>query len=258
VGHVHTAPPFTPSSVLLRRRRLLFALGALLVALATAAALGNGQALLTWDEPIQRGVEANRTPALNDLFLMLSRLGSTIVVLVLGTLGAILTWRRCRAVATALLVATFARPAIEFIVKGLVSRDRPDLDRLVAGTGYSFPSGHVMAAFALWGLLPVVVALYTHRRSIWWASVAVSATLIAGIAASRVYLGVHWFSDVTAGLVVGTFFLLGVDTVLVRAHRRYPCQQMAEQAQREQAEQAEQARAPAVERRERVPVGSGV
>ena len=261
VGHVHTAPPFTPSSLLLRRRRLLIVLGALLVALATAAALGNGQALLTWDEPIQRGVEANRTPALNDLFLMLSRLGSTVVVLVLGTLGAILTWRRCRAVATALLIATFARPAIEFIVKGLIGRDRPDLDRLVAGTGYSFPSGHVMAAIALWGLLPVVVALYTRRRAIWWASVAVSATLIAGIAASRVYLGVHWFSDVTAGLVVGTFFLLGVDNVLIRAHRRYPCWMMAEQAERERAQQAEAAqRAEAVplERPERVPVGSGV
>jgi undecaprenyl-diphosphatase len=255
VDHVHTAPPFTPSSLLLRRRRLLIALGALLVALATAAALGNGQALLTWDEPIQRGVEANRTPALNDLFLMLSRLGSTVVVLVLGTLATILTWRRCRAVATALLIATFARPAIEFIVKGLVGRDRPDFDRLVAGTGPSFPSGHVMAAIALWGLLPVVVALYTRRRAIWWASVAVSATLIAGIAASRVYLGVHWFSDVTAGLVVGTFFLLAVDKVLVRAHRRYPCDMMAERAQRQQTEQA---RSAPVERPERVPVGSGV
>jgi undecaprenyl-diphosphatase len=255
VGHVHTAPPFTPSSLLLRRRRLLIALAALLVALATAAALGNGQALLTWDEPIQKGVEANRTTALNDVFLAVSRLGSTIFVLVAGTLGAILTWRKCRAVATALLVATFARPAIEFIVKGLVGRDRPDFDRLVAGTGYSFPSGHVMAAIALWGLLPVVVALYTRRRAIWWASVAVSATLIAGIAASRVYLGVHWFSDVTAGLVVGTFFLLGVDKILIRAHRRFPCRMLEEQAERDRAAQAP---ATPVERRARVPVGSAV
>lgn len=256
MGHVHTAPPFTPSSVLLRRRRLLITLGALLVALATAAALGNGQALLTWDEPIQRGVEANRTPALNDLFLMISRLGSTVVVLGLGTLGAILTWRRCRAVALALLVATFARPAIEFIVKGLVGRDRPEFDRLVAGNGPSFPTGHVMAAIALWGLLPVVVALYTRRRAIWWATVGVSAALIAGIAASRVYLGVHWFSDVVGGLIVGTFFLLAVDKVLVRAHRRYPCHMMAEQAQ--QAQAAQQTQAEPVERPERVPVDSGV
>lgn len=221
--HVHTALPLTPSSVLLPRRRLMIALVALLVALATAAALRNGQALLTWDEPIQKGVEASRTSAMNDVFLTISRLGSTAVVLGLGVLAAVGTWRRCRAVATAVLIATFARPALEFIVKVLVGRDRPDLDRLVAGNGPSFPSGHVVAAVALWGLLPLIVSLYTRRRAIWWASVAISAALIAGIAASRVYLGVHWFSDVTAGLVVGTFFLLGVDKVMIHQHCRYPC-----------------------------------
>ena len=79
--------------------------------------------------------------------------------------------------------------------------------------------------------------------------------LIAGISASRVYLGVHWFSDVTAGLVVGTFFLLGVDKVLIRAHRRYPCRMLAEQAERDRAAQAK--RRP-VEQRARVPVGAAV
>ena len=246
-GHVHTAPPLTPSSVLLPRRRLLIALAALFVALATAAALGRGQALLTWDEPIQRGVESSRTSALNDVFLTLSRFGSTAVVLGLGSLATLLTWRRCRAVATALLIATFGRPVLEFVLKALVDRERPDFRRLVGGEGPSFPTGHVMAAFALWGLLPVVVALYTRRRAIWWASVAVSAALIAGIAASRVYLGVHWFSDVVGGLVVGTFFLLGVDWVLVCTHRRYPCRLLAE------------ARPPPAEAApEKVPIGAGV
>jgi hypothetical protein len=94
---------------------------------------------------------------------------------------------------------------------------------MVNGTGPSFPSGHVMAAVALWGLLPLVVALYTKRKAVWWASVYIAGGLIAGITASRVYLGVHWFSDVTAGLVVGTFFLLGVETVFRRMHVRYPC-----------------------------------
>ena len=73
-----------------------------------------------------------------------------------------------------------------------------------------------MASVALWGLLPVIVGLYTKRRDIWWASVIVSGTLIGFISASRVYLGVHWFSDVVGGLLVGTFFLLGVDTVFDR------------------------------------------
>ena len=221
--HVHLDPPVTPASVLLPRPRLVAALALLLVALAVAASVANGQTLLTWDEPIQRAVESSRTADLDQFFRTMSRLGSTVIVLALGGLGALFTWRRCPAVALALVAATLSRPLIEFTLKSTVERDRPDFERMVPGNGYSFPSGHVMAAVALWGLLPAVVGLYTQRRALWWASVAVAGALIAGISASRIYLGVHWFSDVTAGLVVGTFFLLGVEAVFARAHVRYPC-----------------------------------
>jgi undecaprenyl-diphosphatase len=221
--HVHAAPPATPLSVLLPRRWLIYGLGAVFAALALAAAAWGGQVLLTWDEPIQQWVEAHRTAGLDTFFLAVSRLGSTLVVLSAGALASIVTWRRCRAVALALAVATLSRPLLEFTIKALVDRDRPDLQRLVTGTGPSFPSGHVMAAVALWGLMPLVVSLYTRRRALWWASVVSSAVLVTLIAASRVYLGVHWFSDVGAGLVVGTFFLAGIETVLVRQHARQPC-----------------------------------
>jgi undecaprenyl-diphosphatase len=223
-GHVHATHPATPLwPLLLPRRRVLLALAATLGLLAISAALSGGQVLLTWDEPIQRAIEARRTTGLNEVFLTISRLGSTIPVLVLGTLASVVTWRRCRAVGTAVLIATFSRPLLEFMVKAIVDRDRPDFERLVAGNGPSFPSGHVMAAVALWGLMPLVVSLYTRRRAIWWASVAVAGALIVAIAASRVYLGVHWFSDVTGGLIVGAFFLLGVEAVLIRQHARHPC-----------------------------------
>jgi undecaprenyl-diphosphatase len=222
-GHVHASPPWTPCSLLLPRRYLMVLLGTLLAGLAVAATLKGGALLLLWDEPIQRGVEARRTTALDDLFLTMSRLGSTVFVLAMGTAVAAITWRRCRAVGMALLVATFSRPLLEAGIKLLIGRDRPDFERLVPGTGYSFPSGHVMAAVALWGLIPLVVSLYTHRRWLWWLSVTFCSSIIFGIAASRVYLGVHWFTDVTAGLIVGTFFLLGVETVLAHQHSRYPC-----------------------------------
>lgn len=221
--HVHLEPPLSPARVLLPRRWLLIALGVALGLLAVAAALRNGQILLTWDEPIQKGVEANRTGTLDTFFRTMSRFGSTIPVLVLGGLAALITWRRCSAVAMAIVAATLSRPLIEFTLKVLVDRERPDFERMVNGTGPSFPSGHVLAAVALWGMLPLVVAVYTRRRWIWWASVGVAAFLIVGITASRVYLGVHWFSDVTGGLVVGTFFLLGVESLFLRAHTRYPC-----------------------------------
>ena len=221
--HLHAAPPLTPASLLLSRRHLATVLGIVLVGFAFAAALRNGQLLLTWDAPIQRSVEANRTALLDTIFLTVSRLGSQIPVLVLGTLAAIATWRRCRAVSTALVVATFGRPVVEFLIKVVVDRQRPDLERLVPGNGPSFPSGHVMAAIALWGLLPLVVSLYTRSRRVWWASLWTSTVIIVAVAASRVYLGVHWFSDVSMGMVAGGIFLLGVQVVLEREHRRHPC-----------------------------------
>jgi undecaprenyl-diphosphatase len=220
----------TPASFLLPRPRLLLGLAILFCSLAVAAAMDHGVALLTWDEPIQRVVENARTPWLDDFFLNVSLLGSTKVVLTLGAAAAVVAWWRCRALAAAIALATVSRPLLEFTLKILVGRDRPDLERMVHGEGPSFPSGHVMAAVALWGLLPLLVALVTRRRWVWWTSVIVSGSLIVLIAASRTYLGVHWFSDITGGLVLGSFFLLGVETALKHGHRWRPCPSVADEA----------------------------
>ena len=206
-----------------RWRYFAVALAAVFASLAIAAWINGGWLLLHWDEPVQRAVEDARSSGMTAIVKRISFLGSTIAVLTLGTLLAAVSWRRCRAVATVVLIATFGRPLLEFTLKAIVDRDRPDLDRLVNGQGPSFPSGHVMAAAALWGLAPLVVTLFTRNRRIWWATTIGSALLILAIAASRTYLGVHWFSDIVAGLIVGGFFLWGVETLLADQHRRRPC-----------------------------------
>lgn len=221
--YVHADLPATPSSALRAHPRLLVAVLAAFLVLAFGAAVAESQVLLTWDEPIARWVEANRSAGLDDLFRAFSRLGSTVPVMVVGTVAGLAALRRCRAVGVALIVATFSKPLVETVLKAAVDRDRPDFERLVPGNGPSFPSGHVMAAMALWGLLPLVVSLYTRRRDVWWASVAVAATIIGGIAASRMYLGVHWFSDVVGGLLAGAIFLLGVQALYDHQHRAHGC-----------------------------------
>ena len=120
-------------------------------------------------------------------------------------------------------MATFSKPLFETVLKTAVDRERPDFDQMVPGNGPSFPSGHVMAAMALWGMLPLIVSLYTRRRDVWWASVAVAATIVGGIAASRVYLGVHWFSDVVGGVLAGSLFLLAVQALYDHQHRSHGC-----------------------------------
>jgi undecaprenyl-diphosphatase len=220
---LHRHPPLTPAMFYESRRVLLIAIGALFAGLAIAAIAASSRLLLTWDEPITRFLVAHRTPTLDTFFRTVSKLASTSTILVLGPLLVLVTWRRCRAVALAIAAATLLRPLLEWTLKELVDRPRPDLGRLVNGVGPSFPSGHVMAAVALWGLLPIVVGLFTTNRRIWWASVAMSGTIIGLVAASRVYLGVHWFSDACAGLLLGSFFLLGIESILAAVHRRDGC-----------------------------------
>ena len=223
VPYVHADLPATPSSALRAHPRLLLALSLVLLVLAVSASVAGSQLLLTWDEPITRWVEAQRTGWLDTVFRNFSRLGATIPVLAVGTAVGIAAWRRCRAVAIAVVVATFSKPLFETVLKTAVDRERPDFERLVAGNGPSFPSGHVMAAMALWGMLPLIVSLYTRRRAVWWGSVAVAATIVGGIAASRVYLGVHWFSDVVGGLLAGALFLLAVQALYDHQHRVHGC-----------------------------------
>ena len=222
-SYVHADLPATPRSTLRAHAGLLLAFGLVFLALAVSASVAGSQLLLTWDEPIQHWVEAHRTPGLDELFRGISLLGATVPVMLVGLAVGALTWRRCQAVGIAVLAATFSKPLIETLLKVIVGRERPDFDRLVDGVGPSFPSGHVMAAMALWGMVPLVVSLYTRRRDVWWASVAVAATIIGGIAASRVYLGVHWFSDVVGGLMAGAMFLLGVQALYERMHATRRC-----------------------------------
>jgi undecaprenyl-diphosphatase len=220
---LHDEPPVTPAGLLLRSPVTVPVIVGTFVVLALLASIAHGTVLLWWDEPIQRWVEAHRSGTLDDFFGYMSRFGGLQVVVAGLALLLVLVWRTCRPLFVLLLAATLARPLIEWTIKALVDRDRPDLERLVGGNGPSFPSGHVMAAIALWGLVPPVVALVTQRRVWWWIATAVSATMILTVAASRVYLGVHWFTDVVAALLFGCIYLLVVEWLFHYGHRRYPC-----------------------------------
>ena len=220
---LHLQPPLSPRGLLLAHPATIWIVIASSLLLAAAAAFDHGSVLLVWDEPIQRWIESRRTSGLETTFRSFSRMGSNVVVFGAFAVIVALTARHCRALALALVVAVLARPLFEFAVKELVGRDRPDFTRLVDGTGPSHPSGHVLAAVTLWGLLPPLVALRTNRRWIWWTTTAFSAVLIAGIAASRMYLGVHWFSDIVQGLLLGWLYLALIETLFLRWHEGRRC-----------------------------------
>jgi undecaprenyl-diphosphatase len=95
------------------------------------------------------------------------------------------------------------------LLKVLFHRARPDVHRLIAETGFSFPSGHTMSACALYGA--IVFLFWRHgatrfRRGL---LLAFGALMIAGIGFSRIYLGVHYPSDVLGAMMAGGLWLTG-------------------------------------------------
>ena len=88
------------------------------------------------------------------------------------------------------------------VIKLIVHRERPSVLRLVEAGGWSFPSGHTSAAAAGW--MAVALVLGRNRPVRVRALLSAGAVLIASaVATSRALLGVHWFTDVVAGLMLG-------------------------------------------------------
>jgi undecaprenyl-diphosphatase len=226
--NLHREPPLTPAGVLFRYPWTVPAIVLLFAAMATAAAVANGALLKVWDEPVRSWISGHRTDALDSFFLTVTRLGSWQVVVIGLIILLALAWRVCAPMAGLLIIATLARPACEWLIKSGVDRVRPSEGALVDSGGPSFPSGHVMAAIALWGLVPPIVALVTNRRALWWAATFVSGTIILLVAASRVYMGVHWLSDAIGALVFGAVYLLVIERIGDASHRRYPCSDFVE------------------------------
>ncbi|MGH9264054.1 MAG: phosphatase PAP2 family protein [Acidimicrobiales bacterium] len=207
-------PPVTLAHVHARHRWVMPLAGTVFVLLAIGAA----HEWLPWDRPITKAAVDARTPSTDAVALKVSFLGSTPVVLSVAFVAAAVAWRRSPRLAVAIVVIALARPLAEWALKELIGRDRPVGDRLVAGRGPSFPSGHPMAAASSWCLLPLVVELYARKPLVWWATVVTTWTLAVGVAATRVWLGVHWTSDVVGGLLLA---VLGVAVAERIMHHTY-------------------------------------
>ncbi|HMF03491.1 MAG TPA: phosphatase PAP2 family protein [Acidimicrobiia bacterium] len=221
--NLHREPPITPARVLLRHFWTLPAIVVVFAAMAVAAAVSHGALLRVWDEPVRSWISAHRVDALDTFFLYVTRLGSWQVVVIGLVVLLAMAWRVCAPMASLLIVAVLARPLCEWVLKSSVGRVRPAEGALVSIGGPSFPSGHVLAAISLWGLVPPIVALVTHRRTLWWAATITSSAIIVLVAASRVYIGVHWLSDVVGALLFGAVYLLVIEQLADVSHRRHPC-----------------------------------
>ena len=195
----------------------LMLVGALAIVFTTAVIVGvvfdmvdRESGLARWDEAVADWGSENATTWSTNLLDALTDLGGTVIlVLVVIAVSAYDYWRHRNANVVLFLVAVLL--GVVLLNNGLkliVDRERPDVPHLVGAAGSSFPSGHSSAAAAAWCAVALVVARHWSRRARAIAAAA-AATVAIAVAASRALLGVHWLTDVVAGVLVGWgWFLL--------------------------------------------------
>lgn len=201
-----------------KKRGVIFAAGLVLFVLLTILMVtGN----LQWfDDPIREWVYSIRNPALTEVLKVITYMGNwqTITLLCI----VLLLFRKTRlrygmpVSAGAIFVTIFNR-----IIKLIFKRPRPEESlHLIEEGGYSFTSGHSITSMVVFGLLIYLVRKYVKNRKAANILTAALAVPWIFIGLSRIYMGVHFPSDVLAGWALGAAVLVGIIVIVEKCDAR--------------------------------------
>lgn len=159
------------------------------------------------DRSVTDWVVEHRNGALDGLAPHVSDLASPAMYVSLTVVAVAVLWREGPRVASAPVVALFGVRIVSSSVKELVGKARPPVaQQLVAEHGFAFPSGHTITAMGVWGAAALLLggrASGLARGAIY----AIGALVVLGVGLSRIYLGVHWCTDVVVGWALGAAWL---------------------------------------------------
>ena len=182
----------------------------------------------SFDESVLRWMGAHHSKLTDSLMLEITALGTGMVVMMIVLVaGLFLVLTQHRYSALLLLVSTFGGLVLNTVLKMGFHRPRPQvIEWGTQAVSSSFPSGHAMSAAIVYSTVAYLAARL-HRR-LWarWAMMILALVLIVAISASRMYLGVHYPSDVVAGVVIGLawagFCMATLEAIQKYAERRAP------------------------------------
>lgn len=106
-----------------------------------------------------------------------------------------------------LLTGIVGTAGLNVVLKHIVQRERPNINRLIPEKGYSFPSGHSMMSMAFYGMLIFLIFKYVKNTALKWTLIVILTILLSTIGITRIYLGVHYPSDVIGGFLVSLTYL---------------------------------------------------
>ena len=194
-------PRLIPTSIVLFTAVFLFAIIAVVVALSPAVTAIDGN-IATW-------MHVRATPQLTDVMAAISLLGAPTTLTIVAVAGSLLLlYRRRYAEAAMLSTVVLGGNFLNFCLKHLVQRGRPVFDDpLFSLPTYSFPSGHAMASIVFYGLLAIYVSVSARQRYAAPVAIGAAVLMVVLVSFSRVYLGLHYLSDVLGGVSEGIAWL---------------------------------------------------
>ena len=144
---------------------------------------------------------------------IITTIGAGYVIIPVCIISTICFWKKKEAkyIIVNLITIFFSNQ----LLKRIVERPRPEGFRIVEELGYSFPSGHSMVSMAFYGFFICLIYKKVKNKYIKWISISLFSLLIILIGISRIYLGVHYASDVIAGFVLSIAYL-GLFTHIIK------------------------------------------
>jgi undecaprenyl-diphosphatase len=180
-----------------------------LMAFSFVAILIRADRIVDFDHTIIRAVQSQESPFLTNVMEFFTVVGSTQVVIVLSLLIIFFLYKvlHHRKELILFIAVVAGSPLLNLLLKEIFQRARPDLHRLIEIGGYSFPSGHAMNAFTVYGILTFLLWRHIFTRTGRTLLLLFSAFVVFMIGVSRIYLGVHYPSDVIGGYFASGFWL---------------------------------------------------
>lgn len=189
----------------------------------TTEAVVNQDDIAAVDSPVTRWLVERRQRWATTVMQVVTELGSAwfVVALIIVVTAVLWWWRRPWSELLVVPLCSGGAALMVAFIKLAIARPRPTLGEIVAtANGFSFPSGHSAQAVACYCALAWVIAHITaSRRStvVAWSGAVIIAVLIGF---SRLYLGVHWLSDVVGGFVLGAAWLTVTLSAVAAGQRR--------------------------------------
>lgn len=162
------------------------------------------------DEPLTKLIRGTLAVNSTQFYTLITHFGSVLPLTLLTLLGSAILLYNKRRIETIWLIinAGLVAGLGNYAIKYLFMRSRPNLEQLTPVSHYSFPSGHAMGSMLFYGTLIILIQLLIKNKRIKYPAQLLLGLLILLIGLSRIYLGVHFPTDILGGYLLGLAWLL--------------------------------------------------